>query len=163
MITEQIAYFKHLATTMKAIGHTDDVPGFFSHDLQLMLQAKRKTNTVLFLPQFQGNLKDNRSDNPIDEARIQWAVLQKMKNENRHELERVIVETKDIALKIVARMLWHQFEDPEGTYCQLLQYFDLDDIEYRTEPIYHDNWTGIRVITPFVSNLDLTMNPDDWN
>jgi hypothetical protein len=86
-----------------------------------------------------------------------------MQHQSEKEMERVAVETKEIARKIVARMKWHQEEDPDHTYCELLQYFDIDEVEYREEEIYHDDWTGIRVITPLTSPLDLTMNPDDWN
>lgn len=163
MIAEQIAYFRHLATSCVDIRHgVDDKEGFFCHDLKLMLDAKRKSGTIMFLPPFNGNFRDNRSDNPLDEARIQWSILQRMEHQNEAEVERVAKATKDIALKIVARMQWHQNDDPEHTYCKLLEYFDLDDIEYRTEAVYQDDWTGIRVITPLTSSLELTMNPDDW-
>jgi hypothetical protein len=163
MIQEQIDYFRHLAETCKDIGHgQNDKTGFFSRDLQLIFKEKRKTDTVMFLPVYQGNLRDNRSDNPLDQARVQWSILQKMQTQSEKEMERIAVATKAIALKIVARMRWHQEDDPDHTYCQLLQYFDIDDVEYREEEIYFDDWTGIRVITPLTTPLDLTMNPDDW-
>lgn len=165
MIAQQIDYFRQIAITMKDIAHSTDLnqkQGFFCHDLKIMMDEINKCDTVMFLPEFQGNLKDNRSDNLLDEARIQWSIMQRMGNESQQEIERIQVATKAIALKIISRMKWHQEGGEEGRYCDLLLYFDLDEVEYRTESIYQDDWTGIRVITPLTSGLELEMNPSDW-
>jgi hypothetical protein len=59
-------------------------------------------------------------------------------------------------------MKWYRDEDPDRTYCELLRYFDLDNVEYRLDEIWVDGWTGYRMITPLVAPANLVMDGTDW-
>lgn len=160
-IKQYLQFFRHIAATHVDIGHSDDEPGIFIFDWQRFVTAKRKRNTVIFMHPFQGAFAGNE-DNARDVARVQWSVLQRMKPNLKDEPERVADDTKAIALDIIARMKWHQAEDPEQDWCQLLAFFNLEETEYRVDDIYEDDWTGFRVITPLADTLNLEMNPDKW-
>jgi hypothetical protein len=157
-----LPYFRTLAATSKAIAHTDEIPGIFEFNWDGFIQTKRKQPTILFLHPFQGGISGVSADNPLDAARVQWSILRQMKDNTPNDAQRMYRETKQVAISLLARMRWHQEEDPDGTYCDLLRYLNLDDVEYRLDEIYEDNWTGYRIITPLATELDLTMNPDDW-
>lgn len=163
VIDEQIAYMRHLAETSVDIAHTLERAAFFPFDWEAFVADTKKGSTILFLHPFRGVYKDKKNENLYDEARIQWSVLRRMNERDRGEPERVIKETKAVAEKLLARMLWHRDDDPDGTYCELLSNFDLDDVEYSVDDVYEDGWTGYRVITPMTGHVFLEMNPDDWS
>ncbi len=155
-------YFQHIATTSKDIQHTAAVPGFFAFDFDRFVSAKRRSDTILFIHPFQGNLAGAKNDNPLDIQRVQWSVLRQFKTANADDIQRVMRETRTVAIKILARMLWHRDEDPDRDWCCLLQYFDFDEVEYRQDEIYVDDWTGYRYITPLTQPVEITMDPEQW-
>lgn len=154
-------YFKHLAETSVHIEHTADKPGFFSYDWEKFVAEKRKRSTVLFMHSFQGHLAGNE-DNRLDVSRVQWSILQPIDSSDPDSAAKVVANTKAIAMKLIARMNWHKYEDPTGEHCDLLHFFNLEDVEYRSDSIYECNWTGFRIITPLADHVDLEMLTDDW-
>lgn len=154
-------YFEHIASANVDIRHTPQTPAFFKYDWLEFMAAKRKQPTVLFMHSYQGHLTGN-VDNPRDVSRIQWSVLQRIAGNQKNGANKVIAATEEIAREIIAKMHYDRDENPNREWCKLLEFFNLDEVEYRIDDIYEDEWTGYRVITPLAKNINLEINPSKW-
>lgn len=159
-----IGYLTDCAVKLRDIGHSDNnrrffrISGITELDELLTNLSKAQYPALLADENHTGAIADrNTSNNYVDSPFYTFYVVQHVPLEDHDAREAAKLQTKQIGLKIISRMLRHKLHGEFG-----LTFLQFGNIPYQSVGPLGDNCYGcmFSIIVPTVAQI--FYNADDW-
>lgn len=159
---EYVDIFRTIATSHVDIAHSDDNRRFYRMDIEEIFNGLRSEvdwgKAVLMLESYEGRLKDNNSDNILDERTCAFSVLKRVTIDDFDQIHEALDSCEAIGKDIISylRNMKHDEDD------RRLRGLNIASFTYQKVGPVLDGAYGYRFTFTFFRAINLALDSEKW-